>query len=264
MEQNRKKIRIQKVVLSLLSVIFLAMALAGISAMYLNGGYGRGISWVYEETYEEQDGLIVPTEVRVTMYPATTDHQKPQTGGVTYVVNTAYTIASGEIQEKQFTCDGTTYTLTRDGDSWKYGGNVLSTENRFDDTTIPGMRIDTENMLIYPPFKAPSQQPAVGPASHDTVPTIANQQGLTIQKKDSEGALLEGATLSLKKVQDGTETVVGGFDGTQANQTLNIGLNDLADIHVAGASQNPYYVLEEIAAPSAEYELAKESASRNP
>lgn len=48
MEQNRKKIRIQKVVLSLLSVIFLAMALAGISAMYLNGGYGRGISWVYE------------------------------------------------------------------------------------------------------------------------------------------------------------------------------------------------------------------------
>ena len=32
MEQNRKKIRIQKVVLSLLSVIFLAMALAGISA----------------------------------------------------------------------------------------------------------------------------------------------------------------------------------------------------------------------------------------
>ena len=38
MEQSRKKIRIQKVVLSLLSVIFLAMALAGISAMYLKGG----------------------------------------------------------------------------------------------------------------------------------------------------------------------------------------------------------------------------------
>ena len=31
----------------------------------------------------------------------------------------------------------------------------------------------------------------------------------------------------------------------------------MADIHVAGASQNPYYVLEELAAPSAEYELAK-------
>ena len=29
--------------------------LAGISAMYLNGGYGRGISWVYEETYEDSD-----------------------------------------------------------------------------------------------------------------------------------------------------------------------------------------------------------------
>ena len=42
MEQNRKKIRIQKVVLSLLSVIFLAMALAGISAMYLNPLWGKG------------------------------------------------------------------------------------------------------------------------------------------------------------------------------------------------------------------------------
>lgn len=55
MEQSRKKIRIQKVVLSLLSVIFLAMALAGIAAMYLNGGYGKGISWVYEESYEDSD-----------------------------------------------------------------------------------------------------------------------------------------------------------------------------------------------------------------
>lgn len=55
MEQNRKKIRIQKVVLSLLSVIFLAMALAGIAVMYLNGGYGKGISWVYEESYEDSD-----------------------------------------------------------------------------------------------------------------------------------------------------------------------------------------------------------------
>ena len=55
MEQSRKKIRIQKAVLSLLSVIFLVMALAGIAAMYLNGGYGKGISWVYEESYEDSD-----------------------------------------------------------------------------------------------------------------------------------------------------------------------------------------------------------------
>lgn len=55
MEQSRKKIRIQKVVLSLLSVIFLVMALAGIAAMYLNGGYGKGINWVYEESYEDSD-----------------------------------------------------------------------------------------------------------------------------------------------------------------------------------------------------------------
>lgn len=46
MEQNRKKMRLQKAVLSLLSLIFLAMALAGIGAMYYNGGYGKGISCI--------------------------------------------------------------------------------------------------------------------------------------------------------------------------------------------------------------------------
>ena len=55
MEQNRKKMRLQKAVLSLLSLIFLAMALAGIGAMYYNGGYGKGISWVYEDSYEDSD-----------------------------------------------------------------------------------------------------------------------------------------------------------------------------------------------------------------
>ena len=34
-------------------VLFLVVTAAGISAMYLNSDYGKGISWVYDEVYED-------------------------------------------------------------------------------------------------------------------------------------------------------------------------------------------------------------------
>lgn len=46
-----------KVLLSVFHVIFLVITLAGISAMYLNGGYGKGIRWIYDETYEDSDAF---------------------------------------------------------------------------------------------------------------------------------------------------------------------------------------------------------------
>lgn len=46
-----------KVLLSVFHVIFLVITLAGISAMYLNGGYGKGIRWIYDETYEDSNAF---------------------------------------------------------------------------------------------------------------------------------------------------------------------------------------------------------------
>ncbi len=220
----------------------------------------------YTEKYERlgTTEVVVPTIVTITMYPMSTDGKKPDDSvKKEYTVMMNYSVSDdGEIVEKKFTYKSGNvehaYTLKKNGDDWKLNETVISTDERFDDTTLAtdGMRIDTENMTIYPLLKAPSQQPDVGPADSDAVPAIVNQQGLTIQKKDDEGSLLEGATLSLKKIQNDTETPVAGFNGTQADQTLSIGQDDLTDIQVADADQNPYYVLEETAAPSAEYELA--------
>lgn len=50
-----EKIRYQhkKRFLTLCHIIFVLMAVAGMSAMYLNSNYGKGIKWIYEEAYED-------------------------------------------------------------------------------------------------------------------------------------------------------------------------------------------------------------------
>ena len=57
MEKRAFGLRKWKVLLSVFHVIFLVITLAGISAMYLNGGYGNGIRWIYDETYEDSDAF---------------------------------------------------------------------------------------------------------------------------------------------------------------------------------------------------------------
>ena len=57
MEKRAFGLRKWKVLLSVFHVIFLVITLAGISAMYLNGGYGKGIRWIYDETYEDSDSF---------------------------------------------------------------------------------------------------------------------------------------------------------------------------------------------------------------
>ena len=57
MEKRAFGLRKWKVLLSVFHVIFLVITLAGISAMYLNGGYGKGIRWIYDETYEDSDAF---------------------------------------------------------------------------------------------------------------------------------------------------------------------------------------------------------------
>ena len=57
MEKTSFGLRKWKVLLTVLHVVFLIITLAGISAMYLNGGYGKGIRWIYDETYEDSDAF---------------------------------------------------------------------------------------------------------------------------------------------------------------------------------------------------------------
>lgn len=53
MTDEKWRFRRRKRIITLVHVFFLAMAVFGISAMYLNSNYGKGIKWIYEDAYED-------------------------------------------------------------------------------------------------------------------------------------------------------------------------------------------------------------------
>ena len=53
MAEERNRYQRRKIFLTVMHVLFLVVTAAGISAMYLNSDYGKGISWVYDEVYED-------------------------------------------------------------------------------------------------------------------------------------------------------------------------------------------------------------------
>ena len=53
MTEDRLKFRRKKQILTLVHIFFVMIAVFGISAMYLNSNYGKGIKWIYEEAYED-------------------------------------------------------------------------------------------------------------------------------------------------------------------------------------------------------------------
>lgn len=57
MIEDRKRFRRRKQILTMLHIFFVLIAVAGISAMYLNANYGKGIKWIYTEAYEDSDSF---------------------------------------------------------------------------------------------------------------------------------------------------------------------------------------------------------------
>lgn len=57
MTEERTCFRRRKHVLAMVHMMFVLIAVCGISAMYLNANYGRGIKWVYNEAYEDSDSF---------------------------------------------------------------------------------------------------------------------------------------------------------------------------------------------------------------
>ncbi len=57
MTEDRKRFRRRKQALTVLHMIFVIITVAGISAMYLNANYGKGIKWIYNEAYEDSDSF---------------------------------------------------------------------------------------------------------------------------------------------------------------------------------------------------------------
>lgn len=65
MDQEVKRYRNKKIVLTILHVLFVLIAAVGFSAMYLNSDFGKGISWLHKEEYEdtEQFHLLLSEDI---------------------------------------------------------------------------------------------------------------------------------------------------------------------------------------------------------
>ena len=55
MTDEKRKFRRRKLFLTLFHIIFVAMSVFGISAMYLNSNYGKGVKWIYAVSYTHLD-----------------------------------------------------------------------------------------------------------------------------------------------------------------------------------------------------------------
>lgn len=53
MEEESKRYQHKKIILTMFHIVFFLITAAGISAMYLNSDYGKGLTWVYDEAYED-------------------------------------------------------------------------------------------------------------------------------------------------------------------------------------------------------------------
>ena len=50
MERSRIKIYRKKTTLTVIHILFLIMVVAGISVMYFNANYGKGIKWIFDDS----------------------------------------------------------------------------------------------------------------------------------------------------------------------------------------------------------------------
>lgn len=59
MERSRIKIYRKKMTLTVIHILFLIMVVAGISVMYFNANYGKGIKWIFDDSYEDSDTFSI-------------------------------------------------------------------------------------------------------------------------------------------------------------------------------------------------------------
>lgn len=116
MTEERRRFRRRKQSLSVAHIIFVLIAVWGISAMYLNSNYGKGIKWVYEEEYEDSlkftDQLSKDIE-RIFTYVGYKDMF--ETNGVLDMNKVIVGISDGPGYEEELTLDYMVRYLKRRG-----------------------------------------------------------------------------------------------------------------------------------------------------
>lgn len=141
MTEERRRFRRKKQCLTVAHIFFLMIAVLGISAMYLNSNYGKGIKWIYEEAYEDSpkftDQLTADIE-HIFTYVGYKDMF--ETNGVLDMNKVIVGISNGPGLQTEMTLDEIVRYIKRRGyyldENFELKGSPLSMDDDEDEITV--------------------------------------------------------------------------------------------------------------------------------
>ena len=106
MEEAKVKFRRKKILLSLIHILFLFLTVIGISAMYLNANYGKGIKWIYDEVYEDSESFCAQLEADIErMFTYVGYRDMFETNGKLDMHKPIVGVSDGPGMEEEYTLD---------------------------------------------------------------------------------------------------------------------------------------------------------------
>lgn len=141
MTEERRRFRRKKQLLTVAHIFFLMIAVFGVSAMYLNSNYGKGIKWIYEEAYEDSpkftDQLSFDIE-RIFTYVGYKDMF--ETNGQLDMNKVIVGISDGPGRSEELTLDQIVRYIKRRGyyldENFELKGSPISMDDDEDEITV--------------------------------------------------------------------------------------------------------------------------------
>lgn len=152
MTEEKLKYRRKKQNLTLVHIIFVVIAVFGVSAMYLNSNYGKGIKWIYEDAYEDSPNFVtqLSSDVeRIFTYVGYKDMF--ETNGVLDMNKVIVKYTNGPGVEDQFTLDQLIRYIKKRGyyldENFNLKGNPISMDDEDEDEITVDFQSNNPNFV---------------------------------------------------------------------------------------------------------------------
>lgn len=141
MTEERVRFRRRKHILTLVHIVFVALAVFGISAMYLNSNYGKGIKWIYEDAYEDSPQFSDQLAADISSIFTYVGYRDMfETNGVLDMKKLIVSTENGPGEKKDYTLDDIVrYAKTRGyylDENFNLAGSPISMEDDDEEITV--------------------------------------------------------------------------------------------------------------------------------
>lgn len=152
MTEDRLKYRRKKHILTLAHIIFVVIAVFGVSAMYLNSNYGKGIKWIFQDAYEDSPNFTaqLSSDVeRIFTYVGYKDMF--ETNGALDMNKVIVKYTNGPGEEDQLTLDQIIRYIKKRGyyldENFELKGSPISMDNEDDEEITVDFQSNNPNFV---------------------------------------------------------------------------------------------------------------------